>query len=170
MWLTSMLSNFGELSLKYVSYRLVAADLRHHLFLVQPVGEERLELVQADVHRVEVLVRVGRPVQAAHPAELVGTFLEFFLRHPNALLLRRLHREPVPDELLDEPLELPVQLRSVCRNSVTLIASSSIFTSVVMSVAPSCFIAHPPIWRKGSSARSIRRRSRTTTSAVAVMP
>ena len=85
MWLTSMLSNFGELSLKYVSYRLLAADLRHHLFLVQPVGDERLELVQADAQRVEVLVRVGCAVQAAHAAKLVGTLLDFFLRHSNAL-------------------------------------------------------------------------------------
>src|ERR1700730_8522208 len=65
-------------------YGLVAADLAHHLFLIQAVGDEGLELRQTDAHRIEVLVRVGRPVQAAHPAKLVGAFLDFRLRHLDA--------------------------------------------------------------------------------------
>ena len=113
MWLTSMLSKRGEFSLKNSSHGLVAADLLHHLLLVEAVGDEGLELVQADAQRVEVVVGVGRPVQAAHAAELVGTLLDLFVGDPHALLLGGAHRDAVPDKLLDESLELPCQLQGL---------------------------------------------------------
>src|SRR5512145_1438121 len=47
---------------------LGAADLFHHLLLVQAVGYERFEFVQADPEVVERTVGVGRPVQPLDPA------------------------------------------------------------------------------------------------------
>ena len=76
MWLTSILSNLGELQLEILFDRFVAADLLHHLFLVQAVRDEDLEFVQADAERVEVVVHVGRPVQALDAAKLVGPLLD----------------------------------------------------------------------------------------------
>src|SRR5262245_94691 len=91
--------------------RLLAADVVDHLFLVEAIGDEGLELVEADAEGVEVAVGVDRAVQSLHAPKLIRALLYFFGRYADALLLRRPDHEPLSDELLDETFELPGELQ-----------------------------------------------------------
>jgi hypothetical protein len=89
---------------------LVVADLGHHFFLVQTVGDEVFEFVETDAEGVEVMVHVGRPVQALDAAELVGPLLDFRGRDRQPGFFRRQHGELVAHQLFDQPLELSAEL------------------------------------------------------------
>ncbi|VVD34231.1 protein of unknown function [Paraburkholderia dioscoreae] len=89
----------------------LVADLVEHLLLIQSVGNESLELVETDVERVEVLIHIRRAMQAAHAAELIGALLDFVGAHGYALLLRRVNRELVAHDLLDQAFELAGQFQ-----------------------------------------------------------
>jgi hypothetical protein len=92
----------GRVQLEVSLYRLVVTDLAQHFFLIEAGGDEGLELIQSYAHCIEVLVCVGRTVQAPYAAKLVGAFLDLRLRHLDAHFLRAEHRESIPDELLEE--------------------------------------------------------------------
>jgi len=70
-------------------------------------------------------------MQAAHPAKLVGAFLDLRLRHLDARFPRAQRRQSIPDELLQECSNCPVSFK-VRMNSSTSMAWPSIFTMVAI--------------------------------------
>src|SRR5262249_18277934 len=104
---------------------------------------------------IEVLVRVGGTVQAAHPAKLVGAFLDLLLRDPDARLLGSQHGQPITDELLEECLELSGQLQDPHELGKVDCVAIDLYDSRHLMRS---WRLQPPICRNGSRARSIKRR------------
>ena len=125
-------------------------------------------------------------MQAANTAELVGPRLDVLGRHDHAMLLRGAHRQLVPHELFDETVELTVQLQQphelagidhlvidlhYRRHLNRSLKVEHARTSAVKTACLLIYLSvYPATFLNGSSPRSISRRSRTTISAVAVMP